>query len=159
MMGFEVAKAIGQNYIVAVTIASEVGPQGTQPERRAVASVIHNRATRDNITFLKVVLAPKQFSGVGHDYWIRYLAGTSLEATVRQCYADWEWVVENGPVFPETVRWYYSPISMEPPFSEPYWARRLTYYPTPDIAPDRFKFYGDPEGTRLHSDTREWDHD
>ena len=159
MMGFEVARAIGQNYIVAVTIASEVGPQGTEAERRAVASVIHNRATRRNATFLKIVMEPRQFSGVGHDYWLRYLAGTSMEAVVKQCYESWEWVLENGPVLPETVRWYYSPISMDPPFRVPHWARNLTYYPVPSVHEDRFKFYGDPEGNLVHDDTREWDHD
>lgn len=143
------------DYIVAVTIASEVGPESTEAERLAVASVIRNRATFSGTSAVRVVMKPRQFSGVLHTYWGRYLSGESLKGLVEICYNSWK-KAERRPTLPAAVRWYYSPCSMIPEGRKPNWANELEHYPTPNIDENRFKFYGDKTHSKA-DDTHEWD--
>jgi len=147
-----------EDYVVAVTIATEVGPDSTKEERMAVASVIWNRARHSHISPLRVVMAPKQFSGVLKEYWGRYLSGESMELLTQQCYNEWRHLKESGgaaATLPRHIRWYYSPISMTPKNRAPGWTKELTYHETPDIDNSRFRFYGDPSA-ELADSPKDW---
>jgi hypothetical protein len=159
------------DWIVACTIATEVPPSPLQSSgsqemftsamilaaQQAVAEVIWNRTMSGGFskTAVGVVLQPKQFSGTlrglpapkgGRDIWADALAGSWFPAHVNECYAAWRRVIEMNRTGHDLrlvpgALYYYSPVSMDPPFREPTWAAGLKFVPCEIISADYFRFY------------------
>jgi hypothetical protein len=141
----------GQDYVVAVVVATEVPPPGTIPAftddmvviaLRAVCEVVRNRVAHPAFpdTAVQVVLAPKQFSAVcREDYWIRAMAGLWEPRHVQQALDTWQ---HHAPIsLVPGALWYYSPASMSPPFSEPPWLVGKTEVLVEGLSRDYFRFY------------------
>lgn len=165
-----IAQAAASEWIVAATIATEVPPAPVQSSaskvpftqsmilaaQQAVAEVIANRVADPRFpnTAVNVVLQPKQFSGTlrglasipKRDIWADALAGTWFPTHVQECLLAWRRVLEmlrtgqDRRLVPGAL-WYYSPVSMEPPFRVPDWAPPKTAVPCEIIASDYFRFY------------------
>jgi len=142
--------AVGQDYVVACTVATEVPPTPTTNFSaemivlaiRAVCDVIRNRVADAAFpnTAVEVVLQPRQFSAVCHDeYWRKALAGKWFPRHVASCLAAWRYVVAP-PVVPGAL-WYFSPISMEPPGREPTWLAGKEEIIVPKLNPHYFRFF------------------
>jgi spore germination cell wall hydrolase CwlJ-like protein len=139
----------GQDYVVAVTIATEVPPEPTGTFRasmvpiaiQAVADVIRARVRDPRFpnTPVEVVLQPKQFSAVCRQvYWRRAMAGEWFPGHVATCLAIWK--ADRPPVAPGAL-WYYSPVSMVPPGREPSWAAEKTAVYVEHLDPYYFRFF------------------
>ena len=141
--------AIGQDFVVAAVVATEVPPQPTDgfsvdmipTAIRAVCDVIRNRVMDPRFpkTPVEVVLQPGQFSAVCRQaYWRKAMAGTWFPAHVAGCLAAW-----REPVSGLTggALWYYSPVSMIPPGSAPSWAAGRLEIIVPGVSGDYFRFY------------------
>ena len=139
----------GPDYVVAVTVASEVPPvpKGgfTAPmiplAIRAVCDVMRNRAADPRFphTTVEVALQPKQFSCVGQPYWYHALAGTWFPTHVLRCITAW-----LNPILPPVAPgalYYFSPVSMVPLGSVPHWVEGKTLVATPGIDPHYFQFF------------------
>jgi len=130
---------IGQLYIVAVTVATEVPPDAPAEEAMAVIDVIRNRAKMTGRSLVEIVLAKNQFSAVcREDYWRKAMAGKWLPKHVEKCMdlLKMEWPdTTNGATY------YYSPISMIPKWSAPSWAERFIEREVPGVRKDYFRFY------------------
>lgn len=164
----ETLRAATEEWLVAVTIATEVPPEPAQSANskvpftaemiplavQAVAETVLNRVTskRFQPTALDVVLAVKQFSGTlrglpasaGHkDFWRDGVAGRWYPAHVALCLATWRRIRGGSgftPVAPGAL-YYYSPVSMVPPHRVPSWAGALTPVPVVGLPLDYFTFY------------------
>ena len=167
----KLVQASTEDWIVACTIATEVPPSPVQSSasqdmftsamilaaQQAVAEVIMNRIAIAGFakTAVGVVLQPKQFSGTlrglpapksGRDIWADALAGTWFPQHVRECYAAWRRVVEmmrtghDLRLVPGAL-YYYSPVSMDPPFRVPSWVADLKAVPCAAVSTDYFRFY------------------
>jgi len=164
------AQITAEEWIVAATIATEVPPSPMQSSnskdmftaamilaaQQAVAEVIANRLAHPSFpkTAVGVVLQPKQFSGTmrglpipqSRDIWADALAGLWFPTHVSECLAAWRRVVEmnrtghDGRLVPGAL-YYYSPVSMSPPFRIPTWAAGKTVVVCERISPDYFKWY------------------
>jgi len=160
-------KVFTAEWLVAVTIASEVPPRATRNKHsqqeftdamidvalRAVTEVIVNRTKADGFPndALSVVLAPKQFSGVlrgvslratGHrDFWLDAVCGRWYPEHVERALAAWRQREERERIAPGALH-YYSPVGMVPPHRVPGWAARLTPVPVAGLASDFFRFFG-----------------
>jgi len=138
----------GKDWAVAVVIATEVPPPGSSaltPDEiqlaiGAVCNVIRARAQDPRFPNdpVLVVLEPKQFSGVGQDYWQRAMAGHWFPDHVWACLTQW-----RGAPAPaaEGALWYYSPISMNPPYSAPGWVAGKTEVVVEGLPQGFFRFY------------------
>ena len=140
----------GQDWIVACVVATEVPPKPTGNFTapmiplaiRAVCDVIRNRVgdARFGDNAVSVVLQPKQFSAVCREpYWRDAMAGKWFPHHVQQCLEVWQ---DNptGNVVPG-AKWYYSPISMVPRWSEPSWVKGLTEVTVEGLDTAYFRFY------------------
>jgi len=147
------ARTVAMDYLVAVTIATEVPPRPTgnftEPmidlAIRAVAEVIRNRAADPHFpdTEAAVVLQARQFSAVcREDYWRRAICGDWFPAHVERCLRIWHEIPIRSVV--PGACWYYSPISMVPPFRVPDWAKALVEVPLEGMHADYFRFYRSP---------------
>jgi len=164
------AQATAEEWIVAATIATEVPPSPMQSSnsqemftaamilaaQQAVAEVIANRLAHPAFpkTAVGVVLQPKQFSGTmrglpipqGRDIWADALAGLWFPTHVSECLSAWRRVVEmgrtghDGRVVPDAL-YYYSPVSMAPPFRVPSWAATKVAVPCERISTDYFRWF------------------
>jgi hypothetical protein len=143
------AATTGRDYLVAVTIATEVPPQPTGTftreqiplALRAVGDVIRNRAESGQFpsTPVEVVLQPKQFSAVcSETYWRRAAAGRWFSEHVDLALAFWQ---ANLPPLAPGALFYYSPISMLPPGSVPGWVTGKTEVTVPGLDRNYFRFY------------------
>lgn len=141
---------IGQDYLVAATIATEVPPTATTDFSadqivlaiRAVCDVIRNRVASPLFpnTAVEVVLQPRQFSAVcREDYWRHALAGRWFPRHVASCLAAWRYA-PAPPVVPGAL-YYFSPISMEPVGREPTWLAGKTELIIPKLNPHYFRFF------------------
>jgi spore germination cell wall hydrolase CwlJ-like protein len=140
----------GTDYVVAVVVATEVPPPGTVAgftddmvpvALQAVCDVIRNRVANPEFpnTAVQVVLQPKQFSAVcREDYWIRAMAGEWEAAHVALALATWQ---ANGTAVAPGACWYYSPISMKPPGSQPSWITGKVEVLVPGLDRWYFRFY------------------
>jgi len=144
------------DWMVAATIATEVPPieikktrpdgattnftrEMIEPTIRCVADVIRCRTADPHFpdTAIAVVLQRNQFSAVcREDYWRRAVSGDWQLQHLRNCLGIWrEGTSELVALY------YYSPISMVPPFREPSWAARLTEVLVDGIDRDYFRWY------------------
>lgn len=159
-----------EDWIVAATIATEVPPSPVQSSaskemftsamilaaQQAVAEVIANRLAHPNFpkSASGVVLQPKQFSGTlrglqagkGRDIWADAVAGLWFPAHVQECYQAWQRVLEARRTSHDTALvtgalYYYSPVSMAPPFRVPTWVSGLQSVPCERISSDYFRWY------------------
>lgn len=141
----------GGDFVVACVVATEVPPTGTvaafTDDRvalglRAVCEVIRNRAASGQFPAnpVEVVLQPKQFSAVcSQDYWRRAMAGLWEPAHVQAALDTWQHPAPIALV--PRVLWYYSPASMNPPFSEPSWLAGKVEVVVDGLSGDYFRFY------------------
>jgi len=169
----QTARANAEEWIVACTIATEVPPSPVQSSgskemftaamilvaQQAVAEVIANRLANPAFpkTAAGVVLQPKQFSGTlrglsvtkGKDYWVDAITGNWFPQHVAECLQAWRRVQEmirtghDGRVVPGAL-YYYSPVTMSPPFRVPDWVSAPTpkqSIPCERISADYFRFY------------------
>jgi len=141
-MNFQEEMQQAHDYLVAVTVATEVPPDAPIEEFKAVIDVIRNRvkAGKWGPLPINVVMAPKQFSAVcREDYWRRAVAGTWFPHHVEKCLALWRssW----APDTTDGATYYYSPISMIPQWSAPSWAASLTEVQVAGTRPTHFKFF------------------
>ena len=91
-MNFPELRSNSHDYLVAVTIATEVPPDAPIAEFKAVIDVMRNRVKSGKWGALPidVVMAPKQFSAVCREYyWRRAIAGAWCPQHVEKCYALW----------------------------------------------------------------------
>lgn len=142
--------SIGQDYVVACTIATEVPPTPTTNFSsdmivlaiRAVCDVIRNRVASPLFpnTAVEVVLQPKQFSAVCHDdYWRHAVAGHWFPRHVASCLAAWRYA--PAPPVVLGALWYFSPVSMEPRDSFPNWFKGKQEIIVPKLNPEYFRFF------------------
>ncbi len=126
--------------------------------QQAVAEVIANRVAAPGFpkTAVQVVLQPKQFSGtlrglslpkdMKRDIWADAIAGLWFAPHVLECLQAWRRVVEmqrtghDAWIVPGAL-YYYSPVSMAPPFRIPDWAAGKVAVPCERVSPDYFRFY------------------
>ncbi len=152
---FRVATQSTRDILVAATIATEVPPVHRRDEIlgityefttemiplaiAAVADVIAGRVLNHRFPNdpVAVVLQPKQFSGVGKDYWIRAISGHWFPQHVGACLDEWH----RQRSYELGALWYYSPVSMIPPMSSPPWVMRLHEVLVPGLSKDYFRFY------------------
>ena len=157
-------RASTEEWLVAVTIATEVPPKPTKSQNattsftaemipkaiRAVAEVIKNRSV--GVSPLSVVLKPRQFSGVmrgvpaaalGHrDIWLEAVTGGWIPEHVQRCLSEWRRVnAGEGAKTVPGVTHYYSPVGMLPPTRVPTWAEAMTEVTLAGVAPDYFKWF------------------
>ena len=142
----------GRDYVVAVTIATEVPPAPTGEftsdmiplAMRAICDVIRNRVADSRFpkTPVEVVLQRNQFSAVcQQDYWRKAMAGTWFPEHVARCLDAW-----REPIWPHynaRMLWYFSPVSMIPPNSAPTWAAGRTEALIPGIDRQYFRWFTD----------------
>jgi spore germination cell wall hydrolase CwlJ-like protein len=108
---------------------------------QAVCDVIRNRVANPAFpdTPVQVVLQPKQFSAVcREDYWIRAMAGLWEPAHVAAALSTWQ---AHGPVVAPGACWYFSPVSMTPPGSQPPWIAGKAEVLVPSIDRAYFRFF------------------
>lgn len=141
------------DYLVAVTMATEVPPKATGAftaaqipvALAAVAGVILQRAQSPLFgdTPLDVVLEPKQFSAVcREDYWRKAMAGNWFPSHVRAALDIWQRVSSGALASPVPgAMWYYSPISMVPPFRVPGWVTGKREVMLIGVHRDYFRWY------------------
>lgn len=160
-------RAAAEEWIVAVTIATEVPPRPTtnpnspQPwlaeaiplAIRAVAEVVATRAKTNGFpnSALGVVLQLKQFSGVlrglslkavGHrDIWLDAVCGIWFPDHVGKCLAEWRRVMRSAERIAGGATHYYSPVGMLPPGSKPSWVVGKTLHTVTGVPIDWFSFY------------------
>lgn len=138
-----------QDYLVAVTVATEIPPArtdeaGPEVEIEAVIDVVRNRARLWGQSPAEVVLARRQFSGVCQEYWKRALAGQWFPAHVGRCYALWlDRFRFNVPDITHGCTHYYSPIGMKPPGRVPRFAQLGTEVVIPGVRRTHFRFFTD----------------
>ena len=139
----------GQDYVVAVVIATEVPPEPTGTftaemiplALHAVCDVIRNRVADPEFpdTAVQVVLQPKQFSAAcREDYWIRAMAGLWFPTHVANAFTTWQ--AHTSPIT-DGACWYYSPVSMEPAGSQPAWIAGKREVLVPGLDRGYFRFY------------------
>jgi len=157
-----------EEWIVAVTIATEVPPTPTKSvnsqetftaamimaAQQAVAEVILTRARDPRFphSAAGVVLQPRQFSAVmrgltaaalGHkDIWLEGMAGEWFPQHVEECLSTWRRVAA-GKATPlvKGATHYYSPVSMKPPLSAPSWVSPMTPVVCAGVSSDYFRFF------------------
>lgn len=138
-----------QDWVVAVVIATEVPPKAMgnffesmiPTAIQAVSDVIRNRVASPLFpnTPVEVVLQKHQFSAVcSQDYWVRAMAGLWQPSHVDHCLSIWQ--ANNAKVAGDAL-YYYSPVSMNPPFSQPTWLVGKTEVIVPNLSKDYFRFY------------------
>ena len=126
--------------------------------QQAVAEVIANRMAHPGFpkTALGVILQPKQFSGVmrgvtaaqlGHrDIWADAVVGSWFPAHVQECWQAWRRVREmtrtghDAQLVPGAL-YYYSPVSMVPPFRVPEWVNGKALVECERISTDYFRWF------------------
>lgn len=112
---------------VVLTVYLEARNQPDIGERE-VTKVILNRAHKNNWPLKDIVLARKQFSvwnkGVDHkDNWIKeIIVFVNTSKNCEQAYEEWS----NGDNLHGATH-YYSPKSMIPKYSVPYWVPKMTF--------------------------------
>jgi len=144
----------GRDYVVAAVISTEVPPipvgdftiDMIPAALRAVCDVIRNRVASPLFpkTPVEVVLQRGQFSAVcQQDYWRNAMAGVWFPAHVAGALAAWR--EPTWPHFDARMCWYYSPVSMVPPYREPTWVSGRTEVLIPGLSRDYFRFYKETE--------------
>lgn len=138
-----VIRNAARDYVVAVTVATEVPPDAPEAEFRAVIDVIRNRMADDRFPTdeVEVCLQPRQFSAVcREDYWRLAMAGRWLPSHVAKCYALWrrEWTDTT-----DGATHYFSPIGMSPTGTEPDWAAspEMEEVEVVGVRADYFRFF------------------
>ena len=166
--GPQTLRASTEEWIVAVTMATEAPPTPTKSPHsaveftatqipvaiRAVAEVIANRAASGKFpdSPLGVVLQVKQFSGVlrglalgstGHrDFWLDAVLGKWYPEHVARCLYEWRRLARTPtPAVAPGALYYYSPVGMLPPHRVPTWAVALTVVPVTGLPEDYFRFF------------------
>jgi len=141
------------DYLVAVTIATEVPPRPTDvftadmidPAIRAVCEVIHNRTADPHFpdSPVAVVLQPKAFSAdCKQDYWFRAVAGSWLPRHVARCYDTWmESSVKPWTPLVRGAVYYFSPVNMNPRGAEPKWMKGLEEVVFPAVSNWYFRWF------------------
>jgi len=140
-MTFEELQEACSDYLIAVTIATELPPDAPIEEFRAVIDVIRNRimSKRWGVKPVYTVLARNQFSAVcREEYWRRAIAGDWIPKHVERCLELWH---EEWEDTTDGATHYYSPISMIPQWSEPNWAPSMTEVEVPGTRKTHFRFY------------------
>lgn len=141
MSAFDFAQLCSWDYLVACTVATEVPPNAPEAEFKAVIDVMRNRvkSKKWGKRGVNVVLAKHQFSAVcREDYWINAITGDWQPKHVEKCYNLW---VAGWPDTTKGATHYYSPISMNPKWSEPKWAKNMTEIKVDGVRPDYFRFF------------------
>ena len=158
-MSFTKIRSTSSDYLLACVVATEVPPNpidspGKPPFTiemrdkaiRAVIDVIANRVSSDKfpLTEVQVLLQRKAFSGVylsqvsGEDFWVRAVAGKWFPEHVERCYNVWK--DETWEDITGGCTYYFSPISMNPPMSEPDWWANLSEMVIPGLSGEYFRF-------------------
>lgn len=159
-------RAAAADWLIAATIATEVPPRPVvrrdiageivrfsedmiAPAVCCVAEVIRNRVADPQFpnTALAVVWygAPPNdgrasaFSAVGSEYWWRAVEGLWFPEHVEYCLDIW--LHPSQTRLADGALYYYSPVSMVPPYREPRWAARLTEIAVPQVDANYFRWF------------------